>query len=454
MSVFLEGLRGAVSKDKRRYQKNGFDLDLSYVTNRIIAMGFPSESMEAAYRNPMKEVLRFLDSYHKDHYKVYNLCSERGYDAQKFYNRVGLFPFDDHNAPPFELILQFCQNVQAWLDEDQLNIAVIHCKAGKGRTGLMICAWLLFSREWQTADDALNFYAAMRTSNKKGVTIPSQIRYVRYFHESLALPNPATVARPLLLQRVVFHTLPKTGHVTDTNFTVHVGKTLVFTYKQFVETHRLRDEPKVYKVTDGKKKKKSSKREAQHAAEGNDKEEEAATAVEGEINGKGQHQSRENSLTAFPDGEVPTEDTAVFECGGVPVCGDVKLDFEKQGGRIFAFWFNTFFVKGLHLVVPKEGLDKGHKDKHHKLYEEAFRVELVFAELTQEAPRKLATATSSASISSTTTSSNGTTTTTITSTDTPLVAVEVQPDGIKDTHHSDPSHNPNSNTVPIDHAAE
>lgn len=31
----------------------------SDVTPNIIAMGFPSESMEATYRNPMKEVLRF-----------------------------------------------------------------------------------------------------------------------------------------------------------------------------------------------------------------------------------------------------------------------------------------------------------------------------------------------------------------------------------------------------------
>lgn len=64
--------------------------------DRIVAMGFPSESMEAAFRNPMKEVLKYvahsfvcilvvfeceilnilsrlLDSKHKDHYKVYNL---------------------------------------------------------------------------------------------------------------------------------------------------------------------------------------------------------------------------------------------------------------------------------------------------------------------------------------------------------------------------------------------
>lgn len=48
-------------------------------------MGFPSENIEGIYRNPMKEVQNFLEEFHKDHYMVYNLCSEKEYDISKFH---------------------------------------------------------------------------------------------------------------------------------------------------------------------------------------------------------------------------------------------------------------------------------------------------------------------------------------------------------------------------------
>lgn len=59
-------------------------------------------------------------------------------------DQVACFPFDDHNCPPIHLIQLFCQSSYTWLKEDILNVVVVHCKAGKARTGLMICSLLLF----------------------------------------------------------------------------------------------------------------------------------------------------------------------------------------------------------------------------------------------------------------------------------------------------------------------
>lgn len=111
-------LRGLVSKKKLRFQKDGFDLDLTYITERVIAMGFPSSGTEALYRNKLKDVQKFFEKYHQDHYKVYNLCAERAYKETVFTKHGGVvkrFPFQDHNPSPFEVIPALVQDVMQFL---------------------------------------------------------------------------------------------------------------------------------------------------------------------------------------------------------------------------------------------------------------------------------------------------------------------------------------------------
>jgi protein-tyrosine phosphatase len=181
--TWSNGLRQLVSKKKRRHKEDGFDLDLTYITPQLIAMGFPATGNEGIYRNNAAHVTGFLRSKHGDKVKVYNLCSERDYPKSLFDGRVSKYPFDDHNPPPMSMFLPYCQDVHQWLQSDSEHVVAVHCKAGKGRTGVMICAYLIYVGEWEDPYDSMQFYGFARTNDQKGVTIPSQRRFICYFAE-------------------------------------------------------------------------------------------------------------------------------------------------------------------------------------------------------------------------------------------------------------------------------
>ncbi|KAH7725458.1 daf-18 protein [Aphelenchoides avenae] len=179
--ILCTPLRTMVSQNRRRYQQDGFNLDLTYITDRIIAMGYPADTTEALYRNSMSHIVKFLEHYHPGHYKVFNLRGQYVYDTSKFHNRVVSFEMTDHHPPRLELMAPFCREVHEYLDADPRNVVAVHCKAGKGRTGVMICAYLCYINFYPSPRQNMDYYSIVRTHNNKGVTIPSQRRYVYYF---------------------------------------------------------------------------------------------------------------------------------------------------------------------------------------------------------------------------------------------------------------------------------
>ena len=310
-------LKSLVSQDKNRFCFDGYDLDLTYITPRIIAMGLPSTSLEALYRNNLTDVLNFFNERHPEHYKVYNLCEEKNYAPNIFYKQ-GYFPFQDHEAPPLNLIRPFCEDAKKFLDEDQKNVVAIHCLAGKGRTGTLISCLLLYLGELDTAADCLKYYGLMRVDNGRGVTVPSQIRYVFYFEQILRnkIPHPI-VFKKLRIRKIRLVTIPAFSKVTFVIENKVDKKNNVFDYnkKEILE---------------------------------------------------------ENA--GFVDFEVGDE--------GFVVCGDVKIlfyTFAMFGGKekIFKIWFNTNFVpKDDVLEIKKDLIDKACKDKKCKKFKHNFKIEV------------------------------------------------------------------------------
>ena len=89
-------------------------------------------------------------------------------------------------------------------------MVALHCKAGKGRTGLMICAYLLSSGAFKSLKEVLNFYAGKRTLDSNGVTIPSQRRYVDYFSTKISHSLKNSLIK-LILKAIILELPPHVG---------------------------------------------------------------------------------------------------------------------------------------------------------------------------------------------------------------------------------------------------
>lgn len=140
-------IRKIVSGNKARFKDDEIDveLDLVYVTDHVIIMGFPANGFEGFYRNRREDAKKFLDHRHNGKYWIFNFCplTENSYDEQFFHGRVSRYPFPDHHAPPLAILPLAVREMRAWLTQSKDNVIVLHCKAGKGRSGTLACAYLV-----------------------------------------------------------------------------------------------------------------------------------------------------------------------------------------------------------------------------------------------------------------------------------------------------------------------
>ena len=186
-------MRHVTGQNKQRYVdlEEGFDLDVTYIlpgmpktATTMIAMSVPATGYRSLFRNPLSEVVRLLELKHaKTGYTIMNCCPELPYPKEPFKNgEIIDFDIQDHTPPTMEQFVQ-ALNLAALAAKDN-RVLAYHCRGGKGRTGSMCCAWLLYSREVNTADEALAKFGLQRTDFTKrskaiqGVDTPSQKRYV------------------------------------------------------------------------------------------------------------------------------------------------------------------------------------------------------------------------------------------------------------------------------------
>ncbi|KAF2722946.1 hypothetical protein K431DRAFT_283452 [Polychaeton citri CBS 116435] len=201
-------LRQIVASPRTRHPEA--NLDLCYVNHdpTIIATSGPSGSYpQLAYRNPLKDLVRFLDSKHGDRWCIWEFRAEgTGYPDEEVYGRVRHYPWPDHHPPPFGLVPLIVGSMRHWLkredgtasEDAEERVIVVHCKAGKGRSGTVSCSYLIAEEGWAPEKAMQRFTdRRMRPGFGAGLSIPSQIRWVGYVDRWANKGGKRYVERPV-----------------------------------------------------------------------------------------------------------------------------------------------------------------------------------------------------------------------------------------------------------------
>ncbi|XP_041374710.1 tensin-1-like isoform X3 [Gigantopelta aegis] len=206
----MSNLRDMINRGQQDQfpSEDGLVLDLTYITERIIAMSFIAEGHDTTYRFNLKEVTRMLKTKHGDKHLVLNI-SEKHNDLTKMHSKIKEFGWPDHLAPPLERLCSICKSIDSWLNADPLNVVVLHCKGGKGRLANVIAAYMHYSNICASADGALDRFAMKRFYDDKlgGISQPSQRRYVHYFAGLLSGAIKIN-SNALYLHHILIHGVP------------------------------------------------------------------------------------------------------------------------------------------------------------------------------------------------------------------------------------------------------
>uniref|UniRef100_A0A8C9F9Y3 Tensin 3 n=1 Tax=Pavo cristatus TaxID=9049 RepID=A0A8C9F9Y3_PAVCR len=159
--------------------EEGYELDLTYITERIIAVSFPADCSEETYLHNLQDVTQMLKSKHGNNYLVLNL-SEKRYDLTKLNPKIMDVGWPDLHAPPLDKVCTICKAMESWLNSDPQRVVVIHCKGGRGRIGVVISSYMHFTSVSTSADQALDRFAMKKFFDDKVSALmqPSQKRYL------------------------------------------------------------------------------------------------------------------------------------------------------------------------------------------------------------------------------------------------------------------------------------
>ncbi|KAK2722238.1 hypothetical protein QYM36_002697 [Artemia franciscana] len=184
-------------------------IHLSYVTEKILSLGFDESTEAFNYRNGLKSAASMLRRKHGDKYIVLNLSAPRRVLSHQNPQVVD-FGWPSTLAPPLERLCGICKRMDDWLQSDPKHVVVLHSRRGLQRIGVALAAYMQYVSVCGGDEQALDRFAMQRFLDEKvpqTLFQPSDLRYVNYFGGLLSGAIRVNAA-PLFLHYLTFVGVP------------------------------------------------------------------------------------------------------------------------------------------------------------------------------------------------------------------------------------------------------
>uniref|UniRef100_A0A6B2E633 Cyclin-G-associated kinase n=1 Tax=Phlebotomus kandelakii TaxID=1109342 RepID=A0A6B2E633_9DIPT len=216
---FLKNLKDTSSKVMQTMQQTiaRTDLDISYITSRVVVMPCPSEGLESAYKtNNIDDVKLYLESRHSlAKMSIYNLgprtCPRlpppvRTVECSFMYSPA------PPKAPLLHAMYSIAEDMYGFLSADPKSVVIVQSADGRATAATMVGALLIYASLVREPEDAMQIFAVKRTPpNMK----PSELRYLYYLGDILRSTPHFPHFKPATLVSVTVSPVPRMTKARD-----------------------------------------------------------------------------------------------------------------------------------------------------------------------------------------------------------------------------------------------
>lgn len=214
---FLKNLKDTSSKVMQTVQQTmaRTDLDISFITQRIIVMPCPTEGLESAYKtNHIEDVRMYMEQRsHPSKISVYNLgprCARLAPPVRTV--ECGfIYQPNPPKAPSLTHMYSLAEDMYGFLNSDPKTVIIIQSPdGGRATASTMVSALMIYAQLVREPEDALQMFAVKRIPpNVK----PSELRYLYYAADIVRSHLPHY--KPITLVSTNFSPVPRMTKARD-----------------------------------------------------------------------------------------------------------------------------------------------------------------------------------------------------------------------------------------------